>query len=334
MPDFLALGNLTLDDVVTADGRIAPAQLGGNGVYAAAGIRLWGESIALVGVVGNDFPQQWLDALVGANIDISGVQRLDLPHQLRSRVFYFPDGRRTDRVDEARTILPPGAETFLDLVTEYTDMGSPLHRRTWPLFSPTPDLLRPRHFDARFAHLSPGPLVNNRANAAHLKQQTARRIELSLDWPWWDWDQEGIADQELLSHIDYLLPSQEELQIYVGASSEDSLDDITQTLLTYGLRAIAVKQGGRGARLLVRGGRSWQRIPVYPTNVVDPTGAGDSFCGGFLVGIARTGDPFQAALYGTVSASFVIEDFGVLHTLNVTPSHAETRLQALRESIV
>ncbi len=332
MLDFLALGNLTLDDVVTADGRIAPAQLGGNGVYAAAGMRLWGEAVALVGVVGNDFPQRWLDALAEANIDLSGVRQLDQPHALRSRVFYFTDGHRTDRVDEARSILPPGVETELDLVTEYTAMGSPLHRRTWPLFSPTPGLLSPTHLTASFAHLSPGPLTNSRANAAFLKQKTARHMTLTLDWPWWDWDDARHADEALLGHLDYLLPSQEEFDIHVRAQPDYSPDQVALALLTLGPRALVVKRGARGAELLRSGARRWQHVPIYPTTAVDPTGAGDAFCGGFLVGIARTADPFQAALYGAVSASFLVQDFGVLHSLTVSPAEADKRLHVLRET--
>lgn len=333
MLDFLALGNLTLDDVVTAAGRIAPAQLGGNGVYAAAGMRLWGQAVALVGVVGNDFPQRWLDALAEANIDLSGVRRLDQPHQLRSRVFYFPDGRRTDVVDEARSILLPGAETELDLVSEYTAMGSPLHRRTWPVFSPTPELLGPQHLAAGFAHLSPGPLPNNRANAAYLKRATAGHMTLTLDWPWWDWDADGLADEALLSHLDYLLPSQEEFNIHAAAQPDCSPDQVAQALLAMGPRAIVVKRGTRGGELLAKDSSGWQHVPIFSTTAVDPTGAGDAFCGGFLVGIARTGDPFQAALYGAVSASFLVQDFGALHSLSVSAAEADKRLQALREQL-
>lgn len=334
MIDFLALGNLTLDDVVTAAGRIAPAQLGGNGVYAAAGMRLWGAAVALVAVVGNDFPQRWLDALAEADIDLSGVRHLDQPHELRSRVFYFPDGRRTDRVDEARSMLPPGVETELDLVTEYTAMGSPLHRRAWPIFSPTPELLGSTHLTAGFAHLSPGPLINNRANAAFLKQKTARRMTLTLDWPWWDWDDARHADEALLGNLDYLLPSQEEFDIHVRAQPAYAPDQAAHALLALGPRAMVVKRGVRGAELLAKIGRGWQHVPIYPTTAVDPTGAGDAFCGGFLVGIARTGDPLQAALYGAVSASFLVQDFGVLHSLTVSPAEADKRLHALRESVL
>lgn len=331
MLDFLALGNLTLDDVVTSEGRIAPNQLGGNGAYAAAGMRLWGERVGLVGVVGSDFPQQWLDALSEAGVDISGVARLDTPHQLRSRVFYFPDGRRTDVVAEARAMLPAAAATLLDLETEYTAMGSPFHRRMWPIFSPNPQLLGINQLGARYAHLSPGPVANNRANAAALKARSGGAIRLTLDWPWWDWDQEASADAELLRHIDYLLPSQEEFDIHARALAGRPPDTVARGLLAQGPQAIVIKQGSRGARLLAKGASRWQTIPVYPAQVVDPTGAGDSFCGGFLVGLARTQDPLQAALYGAVSASFLIEDFGVLHSLAVTPAQAETRLTELRQ---
>jgi len=331
MTDLLALGNLTLDDVVTSDGRVAPNQLGGNGAYAAAGMRLWGERVSLLGVVGSDFPQQWLDALAEAGIDLGGVARLSEPHQLRSRVFYFPDGRRTDVVAEARAMLPPAADTLLDLETEYTAMGSPFHRRMWPIFSPTPAQFGPSHRHARFAHLSPGPLANNRANAERLKAQSGGELQLTLDWPWWDWDQEASADAALLRHIDYLLPSQEEFDMHAQARPGEALDAVARSLLALGPRAIVIKQGSRGARLLQQGAAQWQTIPIYPARVVDPTGAGDSFCGGFLVGLARTHDPVEAALYGAVSASFLIEDFGVLHSLAVTPAQAEARLTELRQ---
>ena len=98
---FLAVGNCTLDDVVTPDGQISPRQLGGNAVYAAAGMRLWGVDVSLVSVVGADYPNVWLEQLADAGIDVSAVTRIEEPHLLRSRAFYFADGSRTDRIDEA-----------------------------------------------------------------------------------------------------------------------------------------------------------------------------------------------------------------------------------------
>lgn len=332
MPQFLSLGNCTLDDVVTPDGRIATGQIGGNGVYAAAGMRLWGVDVALVSVTGMDFPDLWLEQLATAGIDVSAVKRLDIPHQLRSRAFYLPDGRRTDRVAEAQPFLPANAADLMDLTSEYTDTGSPLHRRIWPIFTPLPDQLERFTTDAEYAHLAPGDLRNNRANATFLKQSSRGRLVTSLDWPWWDWDQEGQSDLSLLQNIDYLLPSLEELTIHALAQRRQPFD-VASDLVRLGPHAIIVKQGAQGIRLLQQSQARWHQLPVYPTQVVDPTGAGDAFCGGFLVGLAKTGDPIQAAMYGIVSASFIIEDFGVLHTLRISPDAPQTRLQHLKTLI-
>ena len=329
MSELLVLGNITIDDVVTADGTISPTQLGGNGVYAAAGVRLWDHAVSLVGVIGNDFPPHLLGMLEDAGINVAGVHKIEMPHLLRSRVFYLPDGTRTDRVQEAQSILPPHASKVIDLVSEYTEMGSALHRRVWPIFSPNPELIRPEHFQARLAHLSPGPLANNRGNAAALKAGSQRHMQISLDWPWWDWDHEAAADRVLLSNIDFLLPSKEEFAMHANALADSEMTHVARALLALGPRVLVVKMSSQGAKVLLRQNQDWIHIPVYPTTAIDPTGAGDAFCGGFIVGIAETGDPIQAALYGAVSASFIIEHFGFVDSLKIHAPAARERLKIL-----
>ena len=336
---FLAAGNCTLDDVVTPDGQISPRQLGGNAVYAAAGMRLWGAHVSLVSVVGSDYPTTWLDQLAGAGIDVSGITEIPDPHLLRSRAFYFADGSRTDRIEEARDLLPAHAGEIIDLESEYTDTGSPLHRRIWPSFCP--DLTQFADIAGRSSHvhLAPGPLPCSRANANFLKELRGDQVVISFDWPWWDWDKEGEVDFALLRNIDYLLPSIEELTIHAdavfsaeggGGGEGGHVFEAARRLLALGPSGVGVKMGARGLRLLLRGEADWIQIPTYPTEAVDPTGAGDAFCGGFLIGMAQTGDAVQAALYGAVSASFIIEDFGVLHALNVDADQAHSRLKQLR----
>lgn len=329
MSDLLVLGNITIDDVVTADSKISPTQLGGNGVYAAAGVRLWDHPVSLVGVIGNDFPRELLGLLASAGVNVDGIHKVDMPHFLRSRVFYLPDGTRTDRVQEAASILPPHAGEVIDLVSEYTEMGSALHRRYWPIFAPHPELLRPEHFKARFTHLSPGPLTNNRGNAIALKQGSNRQMQISMDWPWWDWDREAIADHELLANIDFLLPSKEEFAMHADALANPDWTLVGRALLALGPRVLAIKMSSQGAQVLLPGNADWVLIPVFPTAAIDPTGAGDSFCGGFIVGMAETGDPLRAALYGAVSASFIIENFGFIDSLRIHGTQARARLQAL-----
>ena len=333
MFDFLALGNLCLDDVITADGQITLDQLGGAGLYAAAGVRLWGESVALISVVGSDFPEEHIDTLVQSGIDISGIERINIPHGLRSRAYYFQDGSRTDRMDEITISLPPDVKILLGSETRYTDYGSWEHRNVWPLFSPSPTQIKSQHLDSRFAHLAPGPIRNNRMNAQFLKQRTEGKIMLTLDWPWWDYGDPTHIDAKLLRAIDFLLPSREELAMQSGLFEEKALFEAAVHLLSYELDGIVIKQGIQGAHALASGCEGGKHIPIYPTESVDPTGAGDAFCGGFLVGMARTGDIIQAAGYGAVSASFMIEDFGVVRALQVTTDQAESRLEHYRTGL-
>ncbi|MYH62170.1 MAG: carbohydrate kinase family protein [Caldilineaceae bacterium SB0675_bin_29] len=191
-----------------------------------------------------------------------------------------------------------------------------------------------------FAHLAPGPLPCSRANAAFLKRLRGDHVVITFDWPWWDWDREGESDLELLQSLDYLLPSIEELTVHADAVFEKDAEskkecqhvfESARRLLARGPRGIGVKMGARGMRYLPHDGQVWTQIPTYPTQAVDPTGAGDAFCGGFLVGMAQTRNPLQAALYGAVSASFIIEDFGVLHALRVDAEKAHSRLKKLQE---
>ena len=342
MSKFLAVGNCTLDDVVTPDGLVSPRQLGGNAVYAAAGMRLWGVDVSLVSVVGADYPATWLEQLAAAGIDVTAVTRIDEPHLLRSRAFYFPDGSRTDRIAEARAILPAHAGEIIDLESEYTDTGSPLHRRIWPTFCPDLSQWETVAQRASFAHFAPGPLPCSRANAAFLKCLSGDDVVISFDWPWWDWDQEGQVDAELLRIVDYLLPSIEELTLHADAAigeeergehSDGHVFEAARRLLGYGPSGVGVKMGARGMRLLLNGEQDWRQVPIYPAQVVDPTGAGDAFCGGFLVGLSRTGDPVRACLHGAVSASFIIEEFGVLHSLQVDATTANGRLHSLEQTL-
>jgi len=67
--------------------------------------------------------------------------------------------------------------------------------------------------------------------------------------------------------------------------------------------------------------------------VVDPTGIGDAFCGGFLAGFRHTYDPLQAVLHGNISASMVIEGHGPFYALEALPGLAQARLEALRQSV-
>jgi sugar/nucleoside kinase (ribokinase family) len=110
------------------------------------------------------------------------------------------------------------------------------------------------------------------------------------------------------------------------------------TLLELGPRAVVIKKGAHGAVLVTE--KEYFLSPAYPiSRVIDPTGAGDSFAGGFLGYLATCNEINEpslrlAVVYGTVTASFTVEDFSFNRLRNITRNDIEERVKLLREMTV
>jgi sugar/nucleoside kinase (ribokinase family) len=132
---------------------------------------------------------------------------------------------------------------------------------------------------------------------------------------------------KLLSRVDAFMPSEAEAETLMPAHTPRTF---CREISARGPKIVVLKQGDHGATLFHREQGFLYRVRPFPANVEDLTGAGDSFCGGFAVGYLETGNMLDAAFYGTVSASFVIEGFGGLHALSITREQAEERLAEVR----
>lgn len=108
-----------------------------------------------------------------------------------------------------------------------------------------------------------------------------------------------------LPHTDYLLPNDEQVLGFTGATS---LADGARALLDQGVGCVAVTQGARGA--LVARGSEVTEVPAYPVAVVDTTGCGDAFSAGFLRGLSLGRDPVAAAALGCATAAQVAQGLG------------------------
>jgi ribokinase len=134
--------------------------------------------------------------------------------------------------------------------------------------------------------------------------------------------------RSLLQGITAFLPSEEEIRSLFWGRTND-LWEMAETLASFGCENVVIKRGGRGQYVYEGAtGKKWE-IPGYPSRLVDPTGSGDSFCGGFLSGYAATLDPLQAAMRGNISASFSIEGSGAFYLLDSMPGLAGARLSSL-----
>ncbi len=306
------VGNLTIDEILLPDGRYEARQCGGNCLYAAVGAHIWSDSVGIVSLVGSDFPAEWLDTIREAGIDTRGIFELGRPHEMVAGFVYGGDGERT--VLEEDTV---GRSEF---------DRSPEEWATWLSHSPSVEHFLETQTDAVGVHLAPMPVTVQEALVATARR-TARTV--TLDSPWWD-GRTGRYDphSEMLASLDALLPSEAEVLEFFRGPIDPM--EAARALGKLGPQTVAVKVGARGS--IVFDGRSGAiaHVPAYPCHAIDPTGAGDAFCGGFLVGLVETGDPVEAARYGTVSASFIVEGFGSLYALRVTREQAEERRAILK----
>ncbi len=314
MPRYITLGNATIDHVITADGRDMPMQFGGDCIYAAMGIRLWCLDVGIVTIVGADYPQGWIESLSAAGMDVGGIKHISRPHRMSGAMVYDEHGSRHAGLSKPLpSQLSPEEAAAQKLAS-------------WYELSPQASDIPEAYFSSKGAHLAPMPVERQ---ADTLTALHGRVGVITLDPPWWLEDQRPgqFADLTLLNAV---LPSEAEIEGHLGhVTPEEGAQELAQE----GARLVVVKLGAQGSLVYDAAKQSCSHVGVYPSAVVDPTGAGDAFCGGFLVGLDETGDPWQAALYGTVSSSFIIEGFGAQYSLQFTRADAQQRLDYLRSQV-
>jgi ribokinase len=323
----LCVGNLALNDTVYADGRTSMADPGGNALYASVGGNIWSDQVGIVAVVGYNWPPDYTNTLRQSAIDISGLTKKD-QETLRAWTIYEASGYRQyfSRNTEVILLTPnPFSSTPLTLeeATAYSEAAQRVHIRN----SPLPQELSGRLWNVASIHLSPMRLDTLLTWIEYLQNKPDIFVSVDIS----PYPLNGNLDDpdllKLLKRADAFMPSEVEADsLMPGYKAKTFCREISDR----GPKIVVVKQGDHGAAIYDREHDFFYQVRPYPADVDDLTGAGDSFCGGFSVGYVETGDVFEAALYGTVSASFVIEGFGGLHALKVGRAQAEERLAELR----
>ena len=281
---LLTVGELTLDDVVIEDTDVDWKQPGGGALYSAIGAMLWHRPAAICSTVGADYPEGHLERLAAAGIDTSAVQRTTECNSLGLWLLYEASGTRHQFEKSA-------GGTFRQL-----------------------DELRPRAADLDFTpaavHLAP---QSSAGHLAALADHVPGPVPVSLDLLVESYiDTAPYLDGPIFCGLDAFLPSTAEVQ---ALWRHDDAHKLSAELKTRGFTGVlAIKRGAGGVDVQV--GDVTVHVPAAAGTVVDVTGAGDAFCGGFLAGLIATGDPVLAAAHGVVSSSFIVETRGALAALD------------------
>lgn len=314
---MLTMGQITVDDIVTSDGRVHLRTLGGNALYSALGAAVWLGSghVAPVSLIGRGFDRALLRP-VARRLDLRCVRSVASDH-VRAWLLYEPDGRRRHlgRNAALQAYPPVSVRSFAAYHRIY--------RRLLLGIAPQARDIPAIHGAAGAVHLAPQLKPRHLANAASLRRRYAL---LSLDPS--PEDMEPATLRRLLPCVDFFLPSLEEIALQ--GRKWDAARLISRWT-AWGPRAVCIKLGIEGC--LVGAGGRLVRIPAFRTRAADVTGAGDAFCGGFLAGYLQTGDAVEAALRGTVSASFAVEGVGLGGLLATGPRAARERLARLRRGV-
>ncbi|HZO62954.1 MAG TPA: carbohydrate kinase family protein [Gaiellaceae bacterium] len=293
MARFLTVGNLLVEDVVRPDGSRALGRLGGDALYAAIGARAFAGDVQPVVRLGRGFPDGLVDALRHAGFHAGLI----------------PSDHDTIRLWVELGI--DGGERFTFQSGTYVDA------------TPVPGEIPAALTDGLEAvHVAPVPFARMEALVrwarplARLLTVDPHYEHMAADW------------RPLLPLLDAFLPSRAEATALLGGwpGPERAVREIA----ALGARTVVIKLGTDGSVGLR--GDELVRLPAATASPVDPTGCGDAFCGGFLVGFAETGDLAAAMAYGTVSAGLVAADHGAAHALVPDGEAARRRLERLRAS--
>jgi sugar/nucleoside kinase (ribokinase family) len=293
---ILAVGSIALDTLITPRGNRQNI-LGGSATYfsIAAGLLA---PVKLVGVVGNDFPEEGWQLFRSRKINTDNILVKD------GSTFRW-GGKYSDDYSTRDTLF-----TELGVFEKFSPSIIELDRRSPLVFLGNihPDL------QLTVAKLTRG--------AEHIVTDT-----MNL---WIDLFPEKVTEVLKLSSI--LLINHEEAEQFTGQSE---IANAASELLSYGPEIVVIKKGADGAYLAH--GDVRHSVPIFPIDVLnDPTGAGDSFAGGFMGSLSQSSQPdfLEAVIIGSAMASFCVEGFGVDSLLGATPALLEHRVSTIKKTLV
>lgn len=295
---ILVLGTVALDTVKTPFGK-RDDLLGGSASHFSMSARLFTD-VSLVAVIGKDFPAKHVAFLKSKRIGTTSLV------QEPGDTFRW-DGEYTGDLNSAKTL-----NTHLGVLATFRPQLTEEQKRFKNVFLANVDPEIQGHLLASMKHLSMVGL-DSMNFWIHTKRAALLRA---------------------IKKVDIYVANDQEARDLTG---QTNLIKAAKCLRSYGPRIVLIKKGEHG--VFLQSDSFTLLLPAYPTDkVIDPTGAGDTFAGGFMGYLARVGKVNAATLkkaiaYGTVAASFNVEGFGLEKTHILTRRDLERRLKVFKQYI-
>ncbi len=274
------IGHFSIDSILLPNQPTAIIALGGAVTYVSLAARRLGATASVISRVGGDFLPAYSDWLKQEGIEVSAVVRTETDQTTRFELRYCTD--------------------FSERVLRLKSRASSLS----PLDVPT-------SFSAKVVHVA--PIVGEvPLELVELVKRRTQILSLDAQGILRKVDQTGnvslskAGDNRMLELADVCKCSFDEIQVLTGKSD---LQSSIKVVHNYGVKTVIVTMGAKGAVISVEDA-SYEVSPYDSKKVVDPTGAGDVFIGGFLTELSRSKDPFWCACVGSAAASIIVERVG------------------------
>lgn len=293
MGPILVVGSMAFDSIKTPEGEVSH-ELGGSANYFSLAAALYSQ-VRVVGVVGDDYTAEHLAVLQSREVNISGVER-------RAGKTFHWSGQYSGAMNEAQTLA-----TELNVFQTFNPILPPDFRQTDYVF---------------LANIDP------ELQLRVLEQVKSPRLVGCDTMNYWI-QSKPDALKAVLSRVQVLFVNEGEANLLTGKSNAIAA---SKALLQMGPSTVVIKRGEYGFVLCHK--NEFFILPAYPiAQVVDPTGAGDTFAGGFFGFMARVDRPFelkdlkQACVHGGLLASFTVQNFGLRALQNLRWAEVEDRHQ-------
>jgi len=302
MPNYVSLSNVFIDDILLSDGQIFIGVLGGAGVHAMAGARVWSDSLGLIASIGRDFEDDFLNELKQLGLDLSMLFEAQ-EKTTRAWQIFQPDEERIEIFRDKKNLVHQLSLTEIEIPDHYREAKG-YHF----------------HFSG-----SPEEVIKNLEIIRGFNPNIKIVMEPTIFET--DWGRSEFG--QILPLVDVFSPNTIEGEQITGHSEPKKM---VEELMAWGAHRIALRMGEQGS-LLFDPENEFTKIPAVKETIVDVTGAGNAYLGGMLVGLCEGGSFKESALRGAVSASFAIEQFGVCLFNESMEEARNSRLDSAREQL-
>ena len=297
--ELITVGHILKEVIKFPDKTIGPV-LGSPAAYACVAASRLGMQSGIITRIGSDMPAQLLQSLIDAGVDICGISS---------------QGNKT-RTSQLTYDLRGNKKIIYTAVAPKIEVSN----------------IPEDYFKAKAALLCP---LDSEVSIEVAEALFNKNVILMTDlgghggtvstWHPSPGDHDSYqAIKELVRFCEIVKVSDEDCKYIFGESVP--LESVSEQILDWGTKIVLITMGAKGSMLITRDGRTG--ISVFPGDVVDTTGAGDVYCGGFLVAYIRSNDPEKAAIFASATASIMIEKSGgVLFSRMPTTQEVLSRIQ-------